>query len=70
MGKRRYHSLSFISAVDEKNGHNHVRPLYPAEKSHVSHWTGDWVGLRTSLNAMVNIKIAIRLGIEPRFPVV
>jgi hypothetical protein len=32
-------------------------PLYPSESAPGSHWTGDWVGLRALLDAVVKSKI-------------
>jgi len=41
----------------EVSGQFHARVALPQEKVPVTHWTGSWVGPRTSLDAVVKRKI-------------
>jgi hypothetical protein len=47
-GERKYSSYSEV----ERGGGQHHAPaaLYPGERTHGTHWIGDWVGLRAALD--------------------
>jgi hypothetical protein len=70
--KWRYSSCSFlISALDGVSGQRHApAALTPGKNTAVTHWTGDWVGLRGSLDTEDRRKIlCFCQGLNPGHPV-